>query len=181
MEVFNVIIGFISKLFQWWYTVMPWEQAIHVHRGNKQKIRGGGMYFKIPFVDVVYIQTCRKRMMEIPMQSMTTKDGQVITVKSNLGYSISNITLLFQTLAHPEVTLGSMAMGFVSEYIRERDSRQLNPLDLENYVKDNIKGEAYGLSGIDIKITTFAIVRVIRIMQDSSGGMYNSMTMDDKR
>jgi regulator of protease activity HflC (stomatin/prohibitin superfamily) len=179
MEILNTIVQFISKLFQWWYTVMPWEQAVHVRMGSRQHVRAAGMYFKIPFVDTVYVQTSRMRMMDVPMQTMSTKDGLTITVKICLGYSISDVQLLFSTLTHPEMTLGSMAQGFVGDYIRKSNAAQLNPAEAETYVSQHLNGENYGLSGITIKVTTFAIVKTFRLMQDNAQ-LYNTMSLDNK-
>lgn len=88
MEVINSIAAFISKLFQWWFTVMPWEQALRIRKGSKVTLLGAGLYFKIPFIDAVYVQTTRMRMIDTPMQTMSTKDGghRNYQVSSGLHY-----------------------------------------------------------------------------------------------
>lgn len=180
MEVINSIAAFISKLFQWWFTVMPWEQAIHVRRGNRVHLRGAGLYFKIPFIDSVYIQTTRMRMVDTPMQTMSTKDGQTITIKSALGYTIADIRALYDTLFHPEMTLNSMVMGYISEYVRANNVADISPSNIELTLLGKIDEAKYGLKDVTVKITTFAVVKTYRLIQDGSS-LYEGLNMDSKK
>lgn len=176
MEIFNSIAQFISKLLQWWFSVMPWEQAVRVRKGNIVRVLNAGLYFKIPFLDAVYIQTTRMRMVDMPMQTMSTRDGHAITVKAAFGYAIADILTLYKSLYHPEVTLGTMIMGDVSEYIRTKDLSEVKPDKLSEYVNEKVSVTNYGLKDISVKITTFAIVKTFRLMQDHSQ-MYEGLSM----
>lgn len=169
MNILNAIVDFISKLLNWWFIVMPWEQSIHVRLGKKSKVKGPGFYWQIPFIDKVFVQTTRMRMIDVAMQTMSTKDGSTVTVKSCLGYSIDNIEHLYKTLYHPEVTLCSMVQGKIGEYIRENLIADISPAKIEASVNEIIKNPTFGLKDINVRITTFAIVKTYRIMQDYSG------------
>lgn len=102
MEILNIIASFSNKLFQWWFTVMPWEQAIRIRRGKTVRLLGAGLYLKIPFIDAVYIQTTRMRMVDMPIQTVSTQDGTTLTIKAVIGYSIKDVQLLYNTLYHPD-------------------------------------------------------------------------------
>lgn len=180
MELFNSITAFIAKVFQWWFTVMPWEQAIRVRRGRNVRLLGAGLYLKIPFADVVYIQTTRMRMIDTPMQTMSTQDGNTITIKSSIGYSIADIQVLYSTLYHPEITLNSMAMGAVGEFIRKTKMQDVSPKEIEDFVSGKIEAEKYGLKGFSFKITTFATVKTFRLIQDGSA-FYEGLSMEAKK
>jgi len=168
MELINTIAGFITKILQWWFLVMPWEQAIHVRKGNIVKLRGEGIYLRIPFIDSVYIQTTRMRMMDTPMQTLSAKDGNTITVKSAIGYSICDILKLYNTLFHPEMTLNSMTMGHIADFVKNHNIEEISPFSIEHFVKDKIPVTEYGLKDLSIKVTTFAIVKTFRLIQDGS-------------
>lgn len=176
MNLLNSIADFLAKLLNWWFTVMPWEQAIHVRRGNRAKVKGPGLYLQIPFIDRVYLQTTRMRMVDVPMQTMSTKDGSTVTVKSCLGYAIADIEKLYQTLFHPEMTLCSMVQGRVGEYIRENIVADITPGKIERAVNDIVKSDDYGLKDVNVRITTFAIVKTFRLMQDGSN-LYDNLNM----
>jgi regulator of protease activity HflC (stomatin/prohibitin superfamily) len=176
MEMFNSIFAFISKLLQWWFTVMPWEQAIRVRKGNIVKVLGAGLYLKIPFLDSVYIQTTRMRMIDIPMQTMSTKDGNTVTIKSAIGYTIYDIRLLYNSLFHPEMTLSSLVMGYIGEYVRGNIISDITPENISNTVNGKINQDSYGLKDVNVKITTFAIVKTFRLIQDGSS-LYENTNM----
>jgi regulator of protease activity HflC (stomatin/prohibitin superfamily) len=174
MEVINSIAAFISKLFQWWFTIMPWEQAIHIRKGDIVKLRGAGLYFKIPFIDSVYIQTTRMRMVDTPMQTMSTKEGLTVTIKSVLGYTIADIRVLYDSLYHPEMTLNSMVMSYISEYVRANNVSDISPFSIEEALSGKIDGLKDGLKDVTVKITTFAVVKTYRLIQDGCSLYENS-------
>lgn len=180
MELVNTITAFLAKLFQWWFTVMPWEQALLIRNGNRVRLLAAGIYLKIPFIDSVYIQTTRMRMIDTPMQTMSTKDGNTITIKSAIGYTISDIQILYNTLYHPEMTLNSMAMGFVGEFVRDNLIDEITPTKIEQFVGSKINAADYGLKNLTIRITTFAVVKTFRLIQDGSG-LYENLNMEPKK
>ncbi len=180
MELLNSITVFLTKLFQWWFTVMPWEQAILIRRGKVSKLKSAGIYLKIPFIDAVYIQTTRMRMVDMPIQTVATKDGITLTIKAVIGYSIKDVQLLYNTLYHPEMTLNSMSMGFIGEYVRDNNMVDISPKQIEQFVNGKIVASDYGLANLTIRITTFAGVRTFRLIQDHSG-LYEGLNMEPKK
>jgi regulator of protease activity HflC (stomatin/prohibitin superfamily) len=175
MELINNISQLFSTLFCWWYTVSPWEQAIHIRRGKLKAIRQGGLYFKIPFIDVVYVQTTRLRMIDGSMQTLTSKDGVTITIKCSFGYAIKDINKIYETLYHQDMTLGSLIQGTIGEIIRTTDSKEITPKKIEQEVLKIVDANKYGLKDCLIRITTFAIVKTFRLIQDSSGLYENTI------
>jgi hypothetical protein len=180
MEILNTIAAFLNKLFQWWFTVMPWEQAIRIRRGRTTRLLGAGLYLKVPFIDAVYIQTTRMRMVDMPIQTVSTQDGTTLTIKAVIGYSIKDVQLLYNTLYHPEMTLNSMAMGHIGEYVRGNSIANISPLKIEEFVNSKIIASDYGLDKMTIRITTFAGVKTFRLIQDHSG-MYEGLNMEPKK
>lgn len=176
MELINTITIFIGKLFQWWFTVMPWEQAIRVRKGKNSKLLGPGLYMKIPFIDSVYIQTTRMRMIDTPMQTVSTKDGHSLTIKSAVGYKIADIEKLYNTLYHPETTLVNMVIGTIGECVRSQDVLEISPSYIEKCVNSIIEASDYGLKDLSVKVTTFAIVKTYRLIQDGSN-FYEGLSM----
>jgi hypothetical protein len=180
MEIFNSIAEFLNKLFQWWFIVMPWEQAVFIRKGKNVKLLNAGIYFRIPFIDTVYIQTTRMRMIDLSVQTMSTRDGQTITIKSAVGYTIENVETLFNTMSHPEMTLGSMVMSYIAEYVSNNDCSAITPTKLETEVDKKMFEMKYGLKDINVRITTFAKVRTFRLIQDSSG-LWEGLDMQPKK
>lgn len=168
METINQIFGFLGKLFEWWFTVMPWEQAIFIRAGKRERLLGKGIYFKIPFIDRVYIQQTRLRIIDLPVQTVSTKDGKTITIKSVIGYSIKDMFKMYNTISHPEMTLSGIVMGGISEHIKSTESNSVSPLTVETFLLEKLSGTDYGLGDLSIKITSWADVKTFRLIQDSS-------------
>lgn len=180
MELINTITAFLVKIFQWWFTVMPWEQALLIRYGKRVKLLGAGLYLKIPFIDTVYIQTTRMRMVDTPMQTISTKDGNTVTIKSAIRYTINDVQVLYSTLYHPEMTLNSMALGFIGEFVRDNNINEITPNAIEIFVNSKIEADKYGLKDLSVKVTTFAVVRTYRLIQDGSNS-YEGLNMEPKK
>lgn len=177
MEVVNQLIGFISKLFDWWFTVMPWQQAVFVRRGKNVKILSQGLYFKIPFIDRVYVQEIRLRMIDMPMQTVSTSDNKTISIKAVIGYSIKDLYKMFNSVSHPEITLSGIVMSGISEYINKTDSKQISPKSLEAALIDSLSKDDFGLGDLSVKIVSWADVKTFRLIQDTSW-MQESLKMN---
>lgn len=168
MEVFNQIFGFIGKLFEWWFVVMPWEQAVFIRCGNKVKVLGAGLYFKVPFIDRVYLQQIRLRTIDMPVQTVSTRDGKTITLKAAVAYSIIDIYVMFNKISHPELTLCGLVMGGIADHIKSTDSNGVSPRSVEDYLLNRFNPAEYGLGNLSIKITSWADVKTYRLIQDAS-------------
>lgn len=179
MEALNQLFAFLGKFFDWFYIVNPWEQAIHVKRGKKIILRQKGFYIKVPFIDSIFIQTVREKMIDVPIQTVSTKDGKVITVISSIKYTIGDMFKLYNTLSHPEMTLCSMVMSDIATFIMERNAEDLTPEKVQKYVNRKIKSVDYGLKNISIRITTWANVNTMRLIADGSG-MFDGLDMTEK-
>lgn len=159
---------YLFKSLKIWVIVQPWEAGIRVRNGKAIKRLYKGIYFKIPYFDSVYVQEVRLRVREMPMQTLTSKDQQTITLNSSMGYSIENIEKLYQTLYRPEMTLQNIAMSAIAEVLSTTEAKQISPELLEKSVIDKLKADDYGLNYEYFKITNFAIVQTYRLIQDQS-------------
>src|SRR3954464_5226081 len=117
MNNIKEILESLGKLFQWWIILLPWEKGMRIRFGNRIKLVAPGMHFKIPLIDKYYVQTTRLRVVQLPPQTVSTKDKQTLTVVMCGGYSISNIETLYNKMCQAESTIANMIMGEVSEYI----------------------------------------------------------------
>jgi len=179
MDILNTIISWIQNLFTWWVIVMPWEQGIRVRLGTNTTILNSGFHWKFPFIDSVYLQTVKQRMIHVPMQTITTKDEKTITLMIGIGYTIGNIELLYNTLYHPETTIQCITMGKISDYISNNYLVECNQKYIvENIIKQNDMSE-YGIDNLTINVLNFAVVRTYRLLQDNSIMYGEQLTMEE--
>lgn len=180
MNYFNEIIQHLGKLFQWWIIVLPWERGIRVRFGNRIKVLADGTHFRIPFFDTVYIQTTRLRVVSMPLQTMTTRDKRTLTIIAVVGYSISDILMLYNRLFQPESTISNMVLSKVSEYIATHSLEECTPSLIEMSVQEKLASEDYGIKYEYVKIIGYAEVRTFRLIQDQHWTPDN-LSMTDRK
>lgn len=169
MEAAKAIIDFLRNLFSWWFTVQPWEQAVFVRAGKHVKVINKGLYLKIPFLDKVFVQSNRIRMVDSSMQNLTTKDGQSIATKSALSYRIGDLFALYNNLFHPETTLTGKMMSTIAEFVSGRDVADINQKELQQHVQQALSSfSQYGLAEIEVHVLCFSKVKTSRLIQDGS-------------
>lgn len=180
MEIINQFLAFISKILEWYVIVSPWEQAIFVRHGNKVRLIKAGIYFKIPFIDNVFIQTVRLRNIDLPAQTVSTQDNITLTIKTVCRYSIKDMLQLYHTLYHPETTIQSMIMSSAATYISTHDVCECTTHKIEDYIKANTDLTVYGLGDIAINVVGIMNIKTYRIIQDSLGLYGSDLNMNHK-
>ena len=159
-------IQYILSIIKIWVIVQPWEEGIRVRRGKTIKRLKGGIYFRIPYIDSVYIQEVRLRISTLPVQTLSTKDLKTITLGGAIGYKIVDVEKLYDTLYLPEATVDNLVMSEVSSYIFNKNCEDINPKKLEEGVLNNLDIEENGIKIEYFKLNNFAVTKTLRLIQD---------------
>lgn len=180
MNSIKEVLDYLAKIFQWWILIQPWELGVRTRLGNKTKLLDPGIHFRIPFFDIIYVQTIRLRVVSLCPQTVSTKDGKTLTITCSVGYSIGDILLLFNTLYHPEATIGNMVQGYVARYIFSHDLTECTPEQVENYVTEKLTGIEHGLKYEYSRVISYAVVKTYRLIQDGTWSE-NKLDINEKR
>ncbi len=151
-----------------WIIVQPWESGIRVRNGKHIKKLTKGIYFRVPYFDSIYIQENRLRVASMPVQTLTSSDLKTLTINGAIGYVISDVEQLYQTLYHPETTIVNITMSEVAEFCYKNKLKDINPQNIEAAVLKRLNADNYGLKFEYFRITNFAVVRTYRLIQDNS-------------
>lgn len=173
-------IEYIVNAIKIWVIVQPWEAGIRVRFGKKVKKLSKGIYFKIPYFDSVYVQETRLRVCSMPVQTISTKDNKTITINGAVGYLITDVEKLYKTLFHPETTITNMCMSYIAEYVNNNNTEDLSGKALSENVLKELEKLEYGIKFEYFKVTSFAVVRTYRLIQDYSWTDEN-LKMDKKK
>lgn len=167
-EVLATIAEHITKLFNWYVIVAPWEQGVRVRFGKKIKHLYPGIYFRIPYFDAVFVQTTRTRVVTLTMQTITTTDGYAISINASCRYRIDDVFKLFNTLYHPDATIANIVLGEIGKYISSREKKDCPPEKIESEVSQTLGtlGLEYGISDTNVGIISFAVVTTYRMIND---------------
>ena len=175
MTWLSQIFGLFQSL-QWWIVVAPWEQALRVRLGKTATVLQSGMHFRIPFLDRIFVQSVRLRMISAQGLTMTTKDKKCVTLSFAVAFSVEDIGKLYNTVQTPELTLIHEVEGIISSYLATRESVDISPSNLEAYALGKIPEGNWGLSQCRLIVTSFAFVRVYRLLNNE----YRSLSSMDE-
>ena len=164
MNWFQQILDALRSLFQWWFIVLPWEQSVRIRMGKRVQQFDGGLHFKIPFLDRVYIQNIRLRISMLTPQTLTTQDGKTITCAGSVRYRIKDIRKLYETLHQAEGTIKQHVEGLLAEYVVNHDLAKCSPKIVSEHVTERLDLSEYGLNDTEFFLTDFAVVRTIRLI-----------------
>lgn len=165
------VMEYLARLFRgfaFWVVVLPWQQALRVRAGRHVRLLKQGIYLKIPVLDVVKVESVRRRTSMVPVQTLSTSDGTTVTVSAVLGYAIGDLERLFRSLHHAEDTIVQSAQGVIADEVFRQKRHELDPARLCAAASERL-AEAfapYGLSDVELHITDFAFLRAIRLIQD---------------
>jgi regulator of protease activity HflC (stomatin/prohibitin superfamily) len=173
-------IEYLINMVKIWVIVQPFEKGLRIRNGKHVKKLSGGIHFKLPYFDSVYVQESRLRIADMPMQTTTTKDVKTVTLSGAIGYSISDIENLYNTITHPETSIRNMAMSEIASYILSVDAKDIDTSKLEAIVLRKLKKEDYGINFEYFRVTNFAIIRAFRLIQDQNWGG-EALRMNEKK
>lgn len=145
---------------------MPWENGIRVTLGKHSRKIGPGIWAKIPIIHRIYSQPIRMRVIDTPIQTVTSKSGETITIRMSIGYSIEDIVKLFNTVHQPVETISNIALGESARMIATSDLVVTD--EIATVVGDKLKKSDYGLCFKYVMVTTFAKVRTYRLIGDQN-------------
>lgn len=163
-ELVSIIRQFFSEL-KFWLIIAPWEQAVLVRCGKHVRVLDGGMYFRCPIIDSVYIQSIRQRVATLNRQTVTLTDGRAITFSACIGYSVNDVLKLYQSVHHAEGTIINMVRAEVASDIMKHNTPDM----VRVLAKLEPTFKSYGLAGMELYFTEYAACRTYRLIGDYSG------------
>lgn len=160
----TTIFHAMSQPLKWWVVVAPWEQGIRVRLGKEAITLNPGIHFRIPFLDRIYVQSIRLRIVTSGNLTVSTSDGKVVTTRLTVKFAIKDVKLLYNTVANPETTLINHVSSLAAEYISRTTSTDLSHKSLNEYVDGKLDLGSWGLSEVLVNIIDFAFTRTYRLM-----------------
>lgn len=162
--------------FKCWYVIQPWESAIRVRVGKRIMDIGPGFHLRLPFLDQVYIQNTRLRVLNLPVQTVTNKAGDTLTMSAIVCWRIENVRLIYEQLHHPEdwlynTVLAACAQAAIESDVLSADAIAPRAAEIANHkmVVSN------GLVIVSVAITDFAKVMTLRLItgEGNTGWSWN--------
>ena len=161
---------------RFWYTVRPWEQAIRVRCGRWIVAISPGLHFRIPLLDEVFCQNVRQRVLNLPVQTVTTADGKAVTLSGAVRWRIADVELIYQKLHTPEDWIYNTVLAAIGDTVFSATSA-ISPAMVGDAATVAVQAQAFkmGLEIEAVSITDFAMVRTYRLIsgEGNTGWTWN--------
>ena len=145
----------------------PWEQAIRVRGGKRVKLLKSGVHLRVPVIDRFYVQSIRLRTADIPLLTVTTKDGFPVSVAGNLFFEIVDMLKLYEKLHHAHEVVVDIASSALTQVIHGMTKEECTTALVEERATERLDFEEYGINSSEVHITDFAFVKTYRLIMDS--------------
>ncbi len=166
MQWLSQILSSLAQPLKWWVVVAPWEGALRIRLGKVAGELGPGIHFRVPFLDRLYIQSLRLRTISDTGQTMTTRDGKVVTIAIGIEYGIANLLRVYEGLANPEAVLMYRVQGIIADHVNKVDGNLLSPQTIEDAVLENLPIGEWGMDRLRLHVTSFAFVKTYRLLMN---------------
>lgn len=169
MEIASNIVNFF---LQFWTNLLPffvlneYEHGIVLRFGKFHKSIESGFIWKIPFVDE--IMHCRNSVttMSTKNQTLTTKDGEQITIESIVKYKIFNAKKYLLEVDDAIDAINDITQGKIKQLVNTKDwneIRELKDIELKELVSNEAKD--WGIKIFYVTITSLVKTRVYKIIR----------------
>lgn len=139
---------------------------MRVRFGRWTKKYEGGIHFRIPYFDTVFIKSVRFRVADMGHQTITVAPNWTVTLTSCLGYRVHDIEPLYQKLHMADESIMLMVQGMITEFVQNSDPKSCTPTAINEYVTDNLDIEQYGLTDKMFKVVDYAVVKTYRLINE---------------
>lgn len=178
MNWWSTIFSSMGRPFRWWVVVAPWEQGVRIRFGKNPKRLDAGIHFRLPFLDRVYVQSTRARICSTVNNSISTKDGKIITIALLIRYRVRDVVDMYRAVAQPEGVLLFDALSLAVKYLSERTMHEARQAELEDAINDELTAEdRYGMEDVEASVVGFCQARCFRVMT-GDGWITTGLDMD---
>lgn len=171
------LFSFFSGIIDWfifWAVIDSYEEAVVMRFGNphrkwtsKNGFRGTGLHFHIPFgVEEVMNDTVVERVIDLPSQSLVTKDGISVGVSAVVTCKIIDVQKALLNVENVDIAIVAAACGAIGDKLGKLDYDEL--LERQKF-KDKLKTainsklKQFGVECSDVQLDDFCKIRNIRL------------------
>ena len=169
-RLIDILAGLWESLLPW-KTIYQFEEGVVLtfgrYRGRKL---GPGLHFVVPFIDTVLTEAVVPRAGGLDAQTLTTADGQTVTIQVMLTWMIrrEEIDKALLEVEHVEAAVRDIFYGAVGEAVSKNNLEDLNNRSFLTKLKNTCQARAdeYGIQVIRIAVTQLAQSFTLRMIQD---------------
>jgi regulator of protease activity HflC (stomatin/prohibitin superfamily) len=158
-----------------------YEMGVRWTWGRNPRQLGPGPHWRLPLLHSILAYDIVDEVMNLPTQSVITKDGKAVCFSVNIAFRIADIVKHACSVQDFNESTAGAAMIHLAKKVRERDLAELETAEglgkLEKSLRDTLttKMHRWGTEIVDVGFTDFvASPRMIRLFLDANMGNKSS-------
>lgn len=166
-KLIDVVLQFAQELAPW-AVINAFSAGIILRWGKFYKVLKPGFYWKIPFADRVYEDVIMTTTLELPPQTLTTRDEKQVVAKAIVKYDIADIKLFMLSVYDAKDAISDITQGIIKKTISTLEWQQCNDNELDNTITKKVRVELrkWGINTQQVTFTNIGIIRSIRLFND---------------
>lgn len=154
-NLLQIIIRFLPRLS----FIRPNESGVFLRLGHYRKTVSEGWYVLLPLIDDIISLVVMPQVINLPNQSVTTRDSVSVAVSGAIEYSITDAKKALLEVQNFDASLQNLAMGIISEYVNERTMADC--LDIKSLQRAVLSGIRDAARGWGLKIHRFYLTDLV--------------------
>lgn len=156
--------------------VRTYEQGVRFTNGiHSEKPVSPGVYAVIPFFDDIEKVNIQEDTIDLPMQTVTTKDEKSVTLSWNVEYQVVDAVKHFMAVRDFDENMPRRAARHIASRVRDKTLVELteDQKELEDSLKGtlNTKAKTWGVKILDVGITDIVQAKTYRFISGSGLGI----------
>lgn len=168
-----------DKLLDWllsiWEDLWPlfkireYEQGIILRNGKYVRVCNKGLHWKWFFIDEVVTQHIVTTTINLPAQSLVTKDNRDIVVKAVVKYKISDVKVFLLEVYDSVDAISDVAQGIVKNVIMSNNWEDCKSDELDNTITKKVRNELkkFGVYIEAVTLTDLASIKSLRLFNQN--------------
>jgi len=169
-KIIDFIFQFLNDFLPF-FIVKDWEKSVVLRFGKVNRVRASGAHWKIPFAEEPITYSVVTTTMETPVQTLVTQDGQDVTAKAVVKYSLSDVVAHTIQIYDATDAIVDITQGHIMNEINTHSYDECrDTLSLSNTITKRVRNEVkrYGVYIEQITLTNFIKTTNFRLFQDST-------------
>ena len=128
MHWLNQLIELLLSIFPRLQFLLPNEAGIRVTLGSRVRSIGPGYWWYWPLVQQISYGCVAPQVLDLPTQTVWTKDGKQITISLTIRFSVVDIEKALLKIHDFDSALQNLARGAMAEYINQHTLEECSDL-----------------------------------------------------
>lgn len=167
-KLIEFVLEIIDKVLP--FVVIPqYNMGIRLRFGINKGVLNPGFHFKIPFVDEILSHMVKVTTLNLPEQTITTKDWKSVVVRSVIKYEVENIEKLLLEVNDPIDAISDMTMGIIRNTLILKNWKECNDIEIGSEITKKVRTEArkWGISVKEVTLTDLGEMRSFRLFNSN--------------